>query len=96
MKAKPLYDKLIIKLLDSETTLKSGLVIPDNNQEKPNHGKVISAGIGRLTKEGDVIPTVIKEGYTVMYHKFAGQPIKVDGEEFVVIKEDDVLIYTEE
>ena len=95
MKVKPLYDKLIIKVLDDETTLKSGLVIPDNTQEKPKQGKVMSAGIGRLTKEGEVIPTVIKDGYTVMFHRLAGHPIKVEGEDFLVIREDDVLVYME-
>lgn len=96
MKARALYDRLIVKTLDSENTLKSGLVIPDNNQEKPNYGKVIQTGTGRLSHNGTLIPLVVKEGYTIMYHKYAGQPIKVDGEDFVVIKEDDILVYMEE
>ena len=93
MKANTLYDRLIIKPLDSENTLKSGLVIPEQNQEKPNYGKIVKVGTGRLSPNGVIVPLVVKEGYTVMYHKFAGQPIKVDGEEFVVIKEDDILVY---
>lgn len=96
MKANTLYDRLIVKQLDSENTLKSGLVIPENNQEKPNYGKIVKVGTGRLAPNGVVVPMVVKEGFTIMYHKFAGHPIKIDGENYVVIKEDDILVYMEE
>jgi chaperonin GroES len=96
MRVKTLYDRLIVKMIDTENTLKSGLVIPDNNSEKPNQGKVVMVGEGRLTPNGNIFPIRIKVGDTVIYHKFAGNFIKVDGEDFVVIKEDDILAYINE
>ena len=96
MRVKTLYDRLIVKMIDAENTLKSGLVIPDNNSEKPNQGKVVAIGDGRLTFDGKILPARIKVGDIVMYNKFAGHPIKVDGEDFIVIKEDDVLAYINE
>ena len=96
MRVKTLYDRLIVKMIDAENTLKSGLVIPDNNSEKPNQGKVVAIGEGRLTFDGKILPTRIEVGDTVMYNKFAGHPIKVDGEDFFVIKEDEVLAYINE
>lgn len=95
MKMKPLHDRLLVKPLDAETVTKSGIVIPDNAAEKPITGKVVSTGTGKVTEEGVTIPLTVKEGDTVMYGKYAGQSVKVDGEELIVLKEDDVLAIVE-
>jgi chaperonin GroES len=95
MKMKPLHDRLVVKPLDAETVTKSGIVIPDNATEKPITGKVLSVGNGKVTEEGKTIPLTVKEGDKVMYAKYAGQAVKVDGEELIVLKEDDVLAIVE-
>lgn len=91
MKINPIRDRILIKPLDAETVTKSGLVIPDNAAEKPMQGKVLGVGSGKVTEEGTVIPLVVKEGDTVMYSKFAGQPVKIDNVEHLILKEDDVM-----
>lgn len=95
MKLRPLHDRIIIKPLDNETVTKSGIVIPDNAQEKPQQGKVLAVGRGKVTEEGKVLPLTIKEGDTVLYGKYAGQTVKVDDIEHIVLKEDDVLAIVE-
>lgn len=91
MKINPIRDRILIKPLDAETVTKSGLVIPDNAAEKPMQGKVLGVGSGKITEEGTVIPLEVKEGDTVMYSKFAGQPVKIDNVEHLILKEDDVM-----
>lgn len=95
MKIKPLHDRILIKSLDAETTTKSGIVIPDSATEKPYQGKVIATGTGKLTDDGKIISLTVKEGNTVLYGKYAGQTVKVDNEEFVVLKEDDIIAIVE-
>lgn len=95
MKFKPLHDRLLVRPLDAETVTKSGIVIPDAAAEKPIQGKVLSTGTGKVTEEGKVIPLTVKEGDTVVYGKFAGQTVKVNGEELIVLKEDDVMAIVE-
>jgi chaperonin GroES len=95
MKINPMHDRILIKPLDAETVTKSGIVIPDAAAEKPNTGKVISVGQGRVTDEGKVIPLTVKEGETVMYGKYSGQTVKIDGEELIVLKEDDIIAIVE-
>ena len=95
MKLRPLHDRIIVKPLDNETVTKSGIVIPDNAQEKPQQGKVLAVGAGKVTEEGKVLPMSLKEGDTVLYGKYAGQTVKVDDIEHIVLKEDDVLAIVE-
>ena len=95
MQLKPLHDRIIIKPLDSETVTKAGIFIPDNAQEKPQQGKVLAVGKGKVTEDGKVLPLSIKEGDTVLYTKYAGQTVKVDDVEHIVLKEDDVLAIVE-
>jgi chaperonin GroES len=95
MKINPIRDRIIIKPLDAETTTKSGIVIPDNAVEKPMQGRVLGVGTGKVTQEGTIVPLVVKQGDTVMYGKYAGQSVKVDGEELIVLKEDDVMAIVE-
>jgi chaperonin GroES len=95
MKVNPIRDRVLIKPLDSETVTKSGLVIPDNAKEKPMQGKVLGVGTGKLTTEGITVPLVIKEGDTVMYSQWAGQTVRIDNEDHLILKEEDVMAIVE-
>ena len=81
MQLKPIRDRVVIQLLEAETATKSGIIIPDAATEKPNQGRVIAAGEGRITEEGIVIPMEVKTGDLVLFSKHAGQPVKIEGEE---------------
>lgn len=96
MSIKPIHDRILVKPLDPETVTKSGIVIPDNAQEKPSRGTVIRAGKGRVLDNGTVVALEVKENDVVLYGKFSGQQIKIEGQEYVVLKEDDVLVVIEE
>jgi len=92
MNLKPLGDRLIVKALDEEQTTASGLVLPDTAKEKPQKGKVIAVGEGRFDDEGEKrIPLDVAEGDEVLYSKYGGTEIKVDGEDLLVLRESDVL-----
>lgn len=95
MNVKPTRDRVVIKLIESSTTSKGGIIIPDAAVEAPMTGEVMAAGPGRLTEEGHVIPMEIKVGDKVMFAERAGQPVKVDGEEFRVLKEEDIIAVVE-
>jgi chaperonin GroES len=95
MNLKPIRDRIVIRLLEAETATKSGIIIPDAAAEKPQQGEVIAAGPGRVTEDGTLIPTEVKAGDRVLFGKYAGQPIKVDGEEYHILKEDDVMAIVE-
>ena len=95
MKINPIRDRILIKPLDAETVTKSGIVIPEAAQEKPIQGKVLAVGTGKVTEEGQTVPLVVKQGDTVMYGKYSGQTVKIDNEEHVILKEDDVMAIVE-
>jgi chaperonin GroES len=95
MKVKPLHDRLIIKTLEEEEKTKGGIIIPDTAKEKPVEGKVIAVGAGRIKKDGTKMPLEIKKGDRVLYAKYGGTEIKIDGEEYLMMKEDDVLAVIE-
>ena len=91
MQLKPIRDRVVIQVLEAETATKSGIIIPDAATEKPNQGKVLATGEGRITEEGVVIPMEVKTGDLVLFSKHAGQPVKVDGQEYHILKEDDIM-----
>ena len=95
MKLNPIRDRILIKPLDAETVTKSGIVIPEAAQEKPIQGRVLAVGTGKVTEEGQTVQLVVKEGDTVMYGKYSGQTVKIDNEEHVILKEDDVMAIVE-
>ncbi len=95
MKLQPIRDRILVKPIEEDTVTKSGIVIPDNAQEKPIRGLVIAAGTGRLLENGTVVPLVVEAGDTVLYGKYAGTAVKVDNKEHIVMKEDDVLAIVE-
>ncbi len=94
-KLRPLGDRLLIQRLETESTTKSGIVLPDSAKEKPQQAKVISVGSGRLLDDGKRAPMSVKKGDTIILSKWGGTEIKLDGEDCVIIKEDDVLAVVE-
>jgi chaperonin GroES len=95
MKLKPLGDRLIVRAIDEEETTASGLVLPDTAKEKPQKGTVLAVGAGTRDDDGDRIPLDVSEGDTVLYSKYGGTEIKVDGEDLLVLRESDVLAIVE-
>ena len=95
MKLKPLGDRLIVKAVEEDETTASGIVLPDTAKEKPQKGKVLYAGDGRLDDDGKRIPLDVAEGDEVLYSKYGGTEIKIDGEELLVLRESDVLAKVE-
>lgn len=91
MKIRPLNNRILVKRLEEETVTKGGIIIPDTAKEKPLKGLVTAVGPGRRDDKGARIPLDVKEGDTVLFGKYAGSEIKVDGEEYVFMKEDDIL-----
>jgi len=91
MQIRPLYDRIIVKRLEEERQTASGIVIPDTAKEKPEQGEVIAVGHGRLLQDGTTLPLQVKPGEKVLFGKYAGQTVKLDDEEFLVLKEEDVL-----
>jgi chaperonin GroES len=95
MNLKPIRDRIVIRVLESETQTKSGIFIPDAAVEKPSTGTVLATGSGRVTEDGVVVPMAIKIGDCVMFGKHAGQPVKADGKEYLILTEDDVMAIVE-
>jgi chaperonin GroES len=92
MKLKPLGDRLIVRAIEEEETTTSGIVLPDTAKEKPQKGKVLAVGDGKISEEsGKRVPLDVSEGDEVLYSKYGGTEIKVDGEELLVLRESDVL-----
>jgi chaperonin GroES len=95
MRVRPLHDRLIVQRLEEEEKTKGGIIIPDTAKEKPIEGKVIAVGEGRIQKDGTKVPLEIKKGNRVLYAKYAGTEVKIDGEEYLIMKEDDILAILE-
>ncbi|GBR76256.1 molecular chaperone GroES [Candidatus Termititenax persephonae] len=91
VKLKPLHDKIVIEKPEEEKTTKSGIILPDNAKEKPQTGKVIAVGNGKVLDNGTKLPLEIKVGDTVYYSKYSGTEIKIDEKEYIIIAENDVL-----
>jgi len=92
MKVRPLQDRVLIKRLEDDTEkTKGGLYIPDSAKEKPQQGKVMAVGKGRVSDEGKVIPLDVKAGDKILFGKYSGSEIKVDGEELLIMREEDIL-----
>ncbi|AVL71639.1 MULTISPECIES: co-chaperone GroES [Oligella] len=91
MALRPLQDRVIIKRLDNERTTASGIVIPETAAEKPDQGEVIAVGAGKKADNGSIIPMEVKVGDKVLFSKYTGQTVKVDGEDLLVVQESDIL-----
>ncbi len=95
MKLRPLHDRVIIKRMEEETTSPGGIVIPDTAAEKPIKGEVIAVGTGKLLDSGEVRPLDVKVGDRVLFGKYGGTEVKIDGEEYLVMREEDVMAVLE-
>ncbi|MCC5793951.1 MAG: co-chaperone GroES [Chromatiales bacterium] len=95
MKIRPLHDRVIIKRVEEERTSPGGIVIPDTATEKPIRGEVIAVGKGKLLESGDLRPLDLKVGDKVLFGKYSGTEVKVEGEEYLVMKEDDIMAVIE-
>ena len=91
MKIKPLHDRVLIKRISEEEKTKGGIIIPDNAKEKPIQGEVIAVGQGRWTEEGKVRPLDVKKGDRILFGKYSGTEIKIEGDEFLMMREEDIL-----
>ena len=91
MKVRPLHDRLIVERVEEKETVKGGIIIPDTAKEKPQQGKVIAAGNGKTKDDGKRLPLDVKAGDLILFGKYSGQEIKLDGEEYLIMREDEVL-----
>lgn len=91
MNVRPLHDRILIKRIEEKETVKGGIIIPDSAKEKPQEGEVIAAGKGKKTDKGELIALDVKPGDRILFGKYSGTEIKLDGEEYLIIREDEVL-----
>jgi chaperonin GroES len=91
MKLRPLNDRILVKRVEEETKTKGGIIIPDTAKEKPAEGKIISVGKGKLADDGKRIALELKAGDRILFGKYSGTEVKMDGEEYLIMREDDVL-----
>src|SRR5437868_7238241 len=90
-KLTPLHDRVVIKRIEEQETVRGGIIIPDSAKEKPQEGEVIAVGKGKSNDEGKVFPLDVKEGDRVLFSKYSGSEIKIDGEDFIIMREEEVL-----
>ena len=95
MKARPLHDRILVKRIDEGEQKIGGIIIPDTAKEKPQQGKVIAVGAGKVKDDGGRITLDVKAGDTILFGKYSGQEIKLDGEEFLIMREEEVLAVLE-
>lgn len=95
MKIRPLHDRILVKRIDEETKSSGGIIIPDSAKEKPQEGKVISVGNGKIGEDGNVTPLDVKRGDKILFSKYSGSEIDLDGTEHLIMREDDVLAVLE-
>ncbi len=96
MKVKPLQDRILVKRIEEEERTKGGIIIPDAAKEKPQEGKVVAIGDGKILESGKKAPLTVKPGDKILFGKYSGTEIKVDGEEHLILREDDVLAIVED
>lgn len=91
MKFRPLHDRVVVKRVNSEEKTKGGIIIPDTAQEKPQEGEIISAGPGARDENGKLVPLDVKKGDRVLFGKWSGTEVKIDGQELLIMKESDIM-----
>jgi chaperonin GroES len=91
MKIKPLRDRVIVRRLEEEEKTKGGIIIPDSAKEKPQEGEVVAVGSGKMLDDGKIVPLEIKKGDRVLFGKYSGTEVKVDGEDLLMMREEDIL-----
>ncbi len=96
MKVKPLHDRVLVQRLEEEEKTKGGIIIPDTAKEKPQQGRIIAVGPGRLNEKGERVPMSVKENDKVLFSKYAGNEIQINGVEYLIMREDDILAILED
>jgi len=91
MKIRPLYDRIVVKRIEEQETVRGGIIIPDSAKEKPQEGEVIAVGNGKRLEDGKLVPLDVKAGDRILFGKYSGSDIKLDGEEYMIMREDEVL-----
>jgi len=91
MELRPLHDRVVIRRVEEAETKRGGIIIPDTAKEKPQHGEVIAVGSGKLLETGERMPPDIKAGDRILFGKYSGSEVKIDGEEYLILKEDEIL-----
>lgn len=91
MKIRPLHDRILIRRIAEQETVRGGIIIPDTAKEKPQEGEVIAVGNGKILENGQRVPLDVKEGDRILFGKYAGSEIKIEGEEYLILREDEVL-----
>ena len=95
MKVRPLHDRVIVKRVEEEEVTKGGIIIPDTAKEKPIEGKIVAVGKGKVTEDGKKLPLEVKKGDRILFGKYAGTEINIDGEEHLIMREDDIIAIVE-
>lgn len=90
-KVRPLHDRLLVKRLEEQESIRGGIIIPDSAKEKPQEGKVVAVGRGKILEDGKVVPLDVKEGDRILFGKYSGSDVKIDGEEYLILREDEIL-----
>lgn len=90
-KVRPLHDRLLVKRIEEQETVRGGIIIPDSAKEKPQEGKVVAVGKGKVTEDGKVLPLDVKEGDHILFGKYSGSEIKLDGDDLLILREEEVL-----
>ncbi len=91
MKIRPLHDRILVQRLEEEQKSKGGIIIPDTAKEKPQEGKVIAVGKGKMLDDGKIVPLDVKVGDKVLFSKYSGSEVKIEGDEYSIMREDDIL-----
>ena len=91
MNFRPLHDRILIKRIEEKETVKGGIIIPDSAKEKPQEGEVVAVGNGKMSEDGKVVPLDVKSGDRILFGKYSGTEIKIDNQEYLIFKEEDVL-----
>ena len=91
MKIRPLYDRIVVKRIEEQETIRGGIIIPDSAKEKPQEGEVIAIGNGKRLEDGKLVPLDVKVGDRILFGKYSGSDIKLDGDEYMIMREDEVL-----
>jgi chaperonin GroES len=91
MKIRPLYDRIVVKRIEEQETVRGGIIIPDSAKEKPQEGEVVAVGNGKRLENGTLVPLDVKAGDRILFGKYSGSDIKLDGDEYMIMREDEVL-----
>ena len=95
MNIRPLYDRIVVKRIEEQETIRGGIIIPDSAKEKPQEGEVVAVGQGKRLDDGKLVPLELKAGDRILFGKYSGSEIKIDGEEYLIMREDEVLAVLE-